>query len=138
MGSANNLRHFAIECDDVERAKTFYEQVFGWTINPWGPPGFYQIVTGTPDSPGVLGALQERHAPLEGAGSRGFQATFGDEDLAPVIRAVRACGGRVVMPEHRIEGVGNLIYFEDTEGNRVGVMKYDEDYAWPPGVAGSR
>jgi uncharacterized protein len=138
MASGNNLRHFAIECDDVERAKTFYEGVFGWTLKPWGPPGFYQIVTGAPAAPGVLGALQERQVPLEGAGSRGFQPTFGVAELAPIIRAVEAGGGRVVMPECRIEGVGNLIYFEDTEGNRVGAMKYDEDYAWPSGVMGGR
>ncbi len=136
MSWANNLRHFAIECDNVERAKEFYEQVFGWTIKPWGPPGFYQIFTGSAESPGVLGALQERAAPLTGAGSRGFQPTFGVAEIAPVIQAVEAHGGVVVMPEYRIEGVGNLIYFEDTEGNRVGAMKYDLDYVWPPEVAG--
>ncbi len=30
------------------------------------------------------------------------------------------------MPEYRIEGVGNVFYFIDTEGNRVGAMKYDK------------
>lgn len=135
MTWANNLRHFAIECNDVERAKSFYEQVFGWVIRPWGPPGFYQIFTGTAADPGVLGALQERQAPLTGSGSTGVQPTFGVEDLAPVVRAVEAQGGRIVMPEFRIEGVGNLIYFEDTEGNRIGAMKYDREYAWPSGVS---
>ncbi|CAN7612117.1 VOC family protein [Phenylobacterium sp. LjRoot219] len=135
MTWANNLRHFAIECNDVERAKAFYEQVFGWVIRPWGPPGFYQILTGNPADPGVLGALQERHAPLTGSGSSGVQPTFGVEDLTPVVQAVDAHGGRVVMPEFRIEGVGNLIYFEDTEGNRIGAMKYDREYAWPQGVS---
>lgn len=137
MGWANNLRHFAIECDDVERARAFYEHVFGWEIRPWGPPGFYQIFTGVPESPGVQGALQKREAPLSGDGSHGVQPTFGVEDLASIIREVEANGGRLVMPEYRIEGVGNLIYFEDPEGNRIGAMKYDVDHVWPPGVAGS-
>jgi hypothetical protein len=37
------LRHFAINADNVQRAKAFYETVLGWTFNPWGPPGFYQV-----------------------------------------------------------------------------------------------
>ena len=131
----NNLRHFAIECDDVERAKQFYEAVFAWNIRPWGPPGFYQIFTGTPEDPGVLGALQERREPLVEGGSRGFECTIGVEALEPVIKAVEANGGRVVMDRYRIEGVGDLIYVEDTEGNRVGVIKYDLAYAWPAGVS---
>ncbi len=29
---ANQIRHFDISCDDIERAKKFYEAVFGWRI----------------------------------------------------------------------------------------------------------
>ena len=29
------------------------------------------------------------------------------------------------MQPYRIEGVGELIYFEDVEGNLVGAMQYD-------------
>jgi len=38
---------------------------------------------------------------------------------------VVAAGGTVTMPKMRIETVGELIYFDDTERNRVGAMKYD-------------
>lgn len=30
------LRHFAIIAADVDRAKAFYEAVFGWRIEPLG------------------------------------------------------------------------------------------------------
>lgn len=136
MSRPNNLRHFAVECDDVERAKSFYEAVFGWSIRPWGPPGFYQIFSGTPEDPGVLGALQARREPLTGGGgNRAFECTIGVEALEPIVAAVEANGGRVAMSRYRIEGVGELIYFEDTEGNRVGAMAYDLAYPWPPGVS---
>ena len=36
----NNLKHFSINADNVERAKTFYEQTFGWQFTAWGPPKF--------------------------------------------------------------------------------------------------
>jgi len=44
-----HLAHFAINADDVPRAKKFYEKVFGWKFSAWGPPNFYQIQTGKDD-----------------------------------------------------------------------------------------
>jgi predicted enzyme related to lactoylglutathione lyase len=35
----NNLAAFSIHVDDVNRARTFYEAVFEWVFEPWGPPG---------------------------------------------------------------------------------------------------
>ena len=31
---------------DVPRARDFYQKVFGWSFEPWGPPNFYLIETG--------------------------------------------------------------------------------------------
>ena len=42
-----NLASFAIHVDDVDRARRFYEAIFGWQFEPWGPPGFYLILTGS-------------------------------------------------------------------------------------------
>jgi predicted enzyme related to lactoylglutathione lyase len=40
-----NIAHFAINAENLPRARTFYERVFGWVFNAWGPPDFYQIQT---------------------------------------------------------------------------------------------
>lgn len=37
----NNVKHFAVHADDVDRARKFYESVLGWQFTPWGPPNFY-------------------------------------------------------------------------------------------------
>ena len=116
------FRHFAINADDVARAKRFYEAAFGWSFTPWGPPNFYQIRNA---GSGFLGALQERRELSPGVRARTFENTFGVEDLAVTIAAVEAGGGRILMAPYRIEGVGELIYFEDPEGNFVGAMQYD-------------
>jgi predicted enzyme related to lactoylglutathione lyase len=116
------VRHFAIHADDVARAKTFYETVFGWTFRPWGPPGFYQV-----HGVGLQGALQERREPLSGTGLRGFEITLGVDDLGAALAAIRANGGVVLEPPFRIEGVGELAFVRDTEGNRLGVMQYDRE-----------
>ncbi len=128
-----NIGNFSVECDDVERAKAFYEAVFGWRIDPWGPPGYYRIITGDAQRPGIGGDLRERREPLGGPGNRGFECTIVVEALEPVIAAIEANGGRIVMSRMRIEGVGDLIYFEDTEGNRVGVMAHVTRFVLPEG-----
>lgn len=116
------LRHFAINADDVQRAKRFYEGVFDWRFDPWGPPNFYQVKNA---GQGLFGALQERRELVPGVRMAGYEASFGVEDLKATIAAIQAGGGKIVMPPYRIEGVGELIYFEDTEGNLVGAMQYD-------------
>jgi predicted enzyme related to lactoylglutathione lyase len=133
MSRPNNVGHFAIECDDVERAKRFYEAVFGWRIVPWGPPDYYQVMTGTADQPGILGDLRTRREPLSGTGNRGYECTIGVESLADVMAAIETGGGRMVSRPFRIEGVGDLAYFEDTEGNRAGIMQYGAGLAMPEG-----
>ena len=59
----------------------------------------------------------------------GFEATMAVEDLDATLRDIAAAGGRLLAPPFYIEGVGRLAYFEDTEGNLVGVMQYDADEA---------
>ncbi|WP_084581690.1 VOC family protein [Sphingomonas azotifigens] len=115
------FRHFAINADDLPRAKRFYESVFGWRFDPWGPPGFYQIHNA---GSGLIGALQERRELVPGTPMRGYEASFGVEDLHATIAAIEANGGRILMQPYRIEGVGELVYFEDSEGNFAGAMQY--------------
>jgi hypothetical protein len=120
------LRHFAINADDVPRAKAFYEQVFGWTFTPWGPPGFYQTRSA---GAGHMGALQGRRD-LSGHRMPGMEISFGVDDIAATMAGIEANGGKVLMPPFHIEGVGQLIFFQDTEGNIAGAMQY-EQVQWP-------
>ena len=116
---AATFRHFAINADDVPRAKQFYEGVFGWSFDPWGPPDYYQVKNA---GAGLLGALQERRDIVAGVRANTFETSFGVDDLKATIAAVETAGGRIVMQPYRIEGVGERIYFQETEGNLVGAM----------------
>jgi predicted enzyme related to lactoylglutathione lyase len=40
------------------------------------------------------------------------------------LAAAEAHGGRILMQPFRIEGVGDVGYFEDSEGNICGVAQY--------------
>jgi predicted enzyme related to lactoylglutathione lyase len=122
---AANLASFAIHVDDTDRARRFYEAVFGWDFEPWGPPGFYLIHTGDEASPGVQGLMHARGEPRTGTGLNGVEPTFSVDDLDAVIAAVEANGGKVTGPKYPIPTVGVLVRFLDTEGNDIGAMKYD-------------
>jgi predicted enzyme related to lactoylglutathione lyase len=122
----NNLRSFGITADDVERARRFYERVFEWRFEPWGPPEFYLIHTGTAEDPGVQGLLHKRREPVSGVGMTGFECTIGVENVDRIIGLVEECGGTIEMPKFHIPTVGTGFYFRDTEGNFVGAMEYEK------------
>lgn len=121
----NNLQSFGITADDVTRARLFYEQVFGWRFEPWGPPDFYLIHTGDEKNPGVQGLLHKRREPVNGSGMTGFECTIGVDDIDQTIQAVETAGGKIVMAKFHIPTVGTGVYFHDTEGNFVGAMQED-------------
>jgi uncharacterized protein len=120
-----NLSHFAINADDVPASRTFYETVFGWTFDAWGPPGFYRIRTGPAGEPAVQGVLQQRRQLLEDRPTLGLECTFAVEDVDATVAAVRAAGGTILMERFTISGVGHLVFFKDPAGNPVGAMQYD-------------
>jgi len=122
----NNLAHFAINADDTARACRFYENVFGWQFQAWGPPDFFQISTGDKTSPPIQGALQKRREIVPGAHMIGYECSFSVADVDVVAAAVESSGGTIVMPKVAIPGVGQLIFFKDTEGNIAGAIQFDK------------
>src|ERR1035438_8733129 len=125
----NNLSHFAINAKDLKQARRFYENVFGWTFRPWGPPDFFQIETGDKGdpngNPGVMGALQKRREIVPGERMTGFECTISVPSVDAAIAAIEANGGKIVMPKVTITGVGRLTFFKDPDGNIAGAMEYD-------------
>lgn len=115
---SNTLAHFAIEADDVERARRFYANVFGWTFETWGPPDFYLI-----KGAGIHGALQTRTRP-KADGSGGFELSFAVPDLGHTTTVIKDNGGAVPDAPYTIPGVGTLVYFYDSEGNRAIAIEY--------------
>lgn len=115
----NKLAHFAIEADDVERAKKFYESVFDWEFEAWGPPGFYQL-----HNAGLHGALQQRRAPL-GEGRNGFHCSIAVDSLDRTASLIEQAGGGLLGDRHIIPTVGELLEFVDTEGNEATIIVYE-------------
>ena len=123
---ANNVARFAINADDVPRARRFYSQVFGWKFEPWGPPNFFLIATGNKENPGIPGALHERREIVPGKRTHGFECSISVANIDATVSAIKTCGGKIVLPKWRIPGLGTLVMFEDTEANIVTAIQYEK------------
>ncbi|MBZ5625350.1 MAG: VOC family protein [Acidobacteriia bacterium] len=124
----SQVAHFAINADDVPRARRFYEKVFGWKFQAYGPPGFYMVdPDSAPPSVPLRGSLQQRREIVRGVPMRGFECTISVNDIQAAAAAVQANGGAIVMPVCTLVGVGQLFFFQDPEGNIAGAMQYDQN-----------
>ncbi|HEY3825477.1 MAG TPA: VOC family protein [Bryobacteraceae bacterium] len=121
----NYLSRFAINADDVPRARDFYQKVFNWKFEPWGPPNFYLIDTGDPPPGGSGGMLQERRDLVPGGRMIGFECTIVVENLDETIRVIESNGGRMVTERFRIPNICTVAYFQDTEGNVAGISELE-------------
>ena len=123
----NRVVHFEIPADDLERAKKFYRENFGWTMNQLGPDmGNYVLVhTGPSDEQGmpqdkafINGGLMPRDPTAQGP-----VLVIAVDDADATVEKVEKSGGRLVGEILDIPGVGRYARVRDTEGNVVGVIK---------------
>ena len=115
--------HFDIATDDPQRAKKFYESLFGWRLE--GPPGmtdYYLFETKDLDGTrGVGGGLGKRGDP-----SQRITAYIGVENIDEHSKKVEELGGKVVQAKMPVPGWGYLSICIDTEGNTFGLWQEDK------------
>lgn len=122
---ANHLSHFSVNVDDFDRGRRFYERVFAWGFEAFGPPGFNVIHTDGPGRGGrVPGAMQQRLELARGVFGHGYECTISVPDVSATAAAIVQHGGKILLPEATIPHVGTLVRFADTEGNVVCAMQY--------------
>lgn len=126
------LVHFEIHVSDMERAKKFYGEVFGWTFEDWsdyaGMP-YFGAVTGDANEPGINGALMQRQgaAPEPSQSVSGFVCTMGVEDYDSTEKLILENGGQVALPKYALPGMAWQGYYLDTEGNVIGIHQPDQN-----------
>ena len=99
--------HMELNTSDVEGAKEFYGGVFGWTFEDMQmPDGVYAMVEG-------VGGIQ--HNPMADAPSH-WLGYVGVESIDDTIDTVERLGGKIVMPETEVPGMGSLAVFVDPQG----------------------
>lgn len=124
--------HFEIHAAEVQRAVDFYTGVFGWTTEDWseytGSP-YFGLVTGEDGTPGINGAIMQRHGDNMDVGGpvAGAVLTVEVEDFDATAAAIESAGGTVALPKSALAGMAWQGYVHDTENNVFGVHQPDPD-----------
>jgi uncharacterized protein len=117
--------HFDIATDNPQRAKDFYESLFGWKmISPPGMTDYYLIETEDINgNKGVGGGLGKRGDP-----SQRITSYIGVDNIDKYSKKVAGLGGKV-QPKMPVPGWGYLAICLDTEGNAFGLWQDDKNAA---------
>ncbi|BAS10369.1 glyoxalase/Bleomycin resistance protein/dioxygenase [Arthrobacter sp. Hiyo4] len=119
--------HFEIPSDDKERANTFYQSAFGWTLTPMQEMDYTIAITtpsdeqtGLPSAPGPsTGPVPPHGQPQDPI------ITIDVEDVDAALAQVESAGGTVAQAKDAVPGMGYYAYFKDTEGNTMGLWQTD-------------
>jgi uncharacterized protein len=118
----NPVNWFEIPVKDIERAKTFYEKVFGFTLErhdfntmkmAWFPM--------TNEAPGATGSLVEEDSYAPSGTGTGVVLYFSVDDIKATLAKADSNGGEILQPKIAIGEYGFIGHFIDSEGNRVGL-----------------
>lgn len=107
--------HFEIYGENPTQLINFYEKVFNWKFEKWGPLDYWIIKTG--EGPGIDGGLGTQKNPSVN--------TIDVPDVDEYLKKIKGNGGIVVSPKMTLPGIGYLAYFKDPQGNVFGIMKDD-------------
>lgn len=117
--------HFHIPVEDMERAKEFYTNIFGWLIQNTGHSE-YQLATTVetdendiPIEPGAInGALYTRDSPLECP-----EITIEVSSIEDYLKKIEDSGGSIMTEKTPVKDIGFYAEFRDTENNIIGLWQ---------------
>ncbi|MEU4294110.1 VOC family protein [Kribbella sp. NPDC026596] len=122
---AGRVVHFEVPFSDGDRARAFYAEAFGWNLMVMPELSYTMASTGPvdeqamPTEPGFInGGMFERTEAL-----RGPMITIDVDDLDAALKTVESLGGKQVGEKLPVGDMGFAAYFEDTEGNILGLWQ---------------
>lgn len=120
--STNALNWFEIPASDISRAKNFYENVFDVQMEQQSMMGMEMAFFPAENGNGkVSGAVvqSDMHKP---SGEGPVLYLNANPSMDNILSKVEAAGGTIVMPKTEISPeIGQMAFFTDTEGNKIGL-----------------
>ena len=110
--------HWEFWSEDPEKVAGFYEKVFGWQIQQV-PQMDYRLAT-TGGEGGINGGIMK---PKAGPWPAKMTFYIDVDDLAEYGKKIAAAGGKIIVDQQEVPGVGKLSLFEDPEGRVLGMWK---------------
>jgi predicted enzyme related to lactoylglutathione lyase len=112
--------HFEIPAEDIERAKKFYTELFGWEIEKV-PEMEYWLIT-TSGEKAVGGGMMKRQSPHQSI-TNYIDVSSVDEYASKVEKL----GGKIAVPKKAVPGIGYFAICLDMENNAFGIWEDDKD-----------
>ena len=122
---------FEIPAESPQRARGFYEMVFGWKMNEIPQMHYTQIgtveadrlgVRGIPKEPGAInGGMVERRDPVNNP-----VIYIRVDNIDDAAAKIQKNGGEIIKPKSPVGNFGFAAYFRDTEGNIVGLWQFTD------------
>ena len=115
----NPVVHFEIQSSDADKTRSFFAEVFGWSLAdaPMPDGTTYSIVDTQSDGVGINGGI----GPSFDAESRtAFYIAV--DDPQEYLDKAAAAGGSIVMPVTTIPGAVTMAFFSDPTGATVGLV----------------
>jgi len=111
---------------DVETAKAFYTEVFGWEYESMemGPAGTYYVIKGG-ESKG-LGGLMTRPPQLPAASPDGWLVYFIVSDIDAATATTTGKGGTAIYGPADLPGVGRIATLTDPQGGVFSLLQPNE------------
>ncbi len=110
--------NFHLPADDVERAATFYREVFGWEFSPFaGSPVPYLVHQNGEGGAGIPAAITQRQSVVKAP-----TPTIEVEEIDTVMFQVAMKGGQQGAVND-IPGLGRFGYAIDSEGNIIALLE---------------
>ncbi len=118
--------HFEIPYDDGDRARGFYEQLFGWQLVTMPEMGGYTLVMSGPSSdqgPTEPGFINGGMLSREQGATSGPVIVVDVPSIDDALERIGARGGSTVVGKTPVGDMGFAAYFTDPEGNVVGLWE---------------
>jgi len=110
--------NFHLPADDVDRAATFYREVFGWEFAPFaGSPVPYLVHEAAENGAGIPGAITRRQHIVKAP-----TPTIEVDAIDSVMLDIAMKGGQQGRVDD-IPGLGRFGYAIDSEGNIIALLE---------------
>jgi predicted enzyme related to lactoylglutathione lyase len=111
--------HWEFWSKDPAKLSEFYAKVFDWKVQHHPEPKYRIVETGGP--PGINGGIMtpQRNGPWPGNMSLYIDV----DDLAAYRKRIAQAGGKILVEEQEVPGMGSFSLFSDPEGRVLGIWK---------------
>ena len=115
----NPVVHWELLSKDPAKISTFYAELFGWKIHH-RPELNYRIVE-TGGQGGINGGIMRPER--DGTWPGNMTVYIAVDDLAAYRERIVAAGGKILVEEQAVPGMGALALFTDPDGRMMGLWK---------------